>query len=54
MDPVRGPEGALARVVEAAASDDPDAAVRTCRSCYAAPIRADLITEALRRCATPA
>ena len=41
-------EGALARVAEAAASDDPDAAVRTLQELHAAPIRDDLLTEALR------
>src|SRR6185503_15782663 len=41
-------EGALARIVEAAASDDPDAAVRMLQELHAAPIREDLLTEALR------
>ena len=41
-------EGALARVVEAAASDDPDAAVCILQELHAAPIRDDLLTEALR------
>ena len=41
-------EGALARVVEAAASDDPDAAVCALQELHAAPIREDLLTEALR------
>ena len=41
-------EGALARVVEAAESDDPDAAVCVLQELHAAPIREDLLTEALR------
>jgi len=41
-------EAALSQVAEAAASDDPDAAVRTLQELHAAPIRDDLLTEALR------
>ena len=41
-------EGALARVVEAAASDDPDAAVRAAAGAARRPDRDDLLTEALR------
>ena len=44
----RDAEGALARVAEAAASDDPDAAVRTLQELHAAPIDPDLLTAALR------
>jgi IMP dehydrogenase len=40
-------EGALARVAEAAESDDPDAAVRTLQELHAEPIRPDLLTQAL-------
>jgi IMP dehydrogenase len=41
-------EGALARVAEAAASDDPDAAVRVLQELHSAAIRPDLLAEALR------
>ncbi|MGQ0573650.1 MAG: GuaB3 family IMP dehydrogenase-related protein [Pseudonocardia sp.] len=41
-------EGALARVLDAAADDDPAAAVRTLQQLHAAPIQADLLAEALR------
>ncbi len=41
-------EGALRRVAEASASDDPDAAVRLLQELHAAPVRPDLLTEALR------
>ena len=41
-------EGALHRVAEAAVSDDPDAVVRLLQELHAAPIRPDLLTEALR------
>ncbi|MFR9804284.1 GuaB3 family IMP dehydrogenase-related protein [Pseudonocardia sp. RS010] len=40
--------GAIARVVEAADSDDPSAAVRTLQELHAAPIQEDLLAEALR------
>jgi IMP dehydrogenase len=40
--------GALAKVVEAADSDDPSAAVRTLQELHAAPIQEDLLAEALR------
>jgi IMP dehydrogenase len=41
-------EGALARVAEAAAADDPDAAGCLLQELHSAPIRPDLLTEALR------
>lgn len=41
-------DGALARVVAAAEDDDPDVAVALLQELHAAPIRADLLTEALR------
>ncbi len=40
--------GALARVVEAAGSEDPDAAVRMLQELHAAPIQPALLAEALR------
>jgi IMP dehydrogenase len=42
------PDAALARVAQAAASDDPTAAVRTLQALHAAPIQLDLLAEALR------
>jgi IMP dehydrogenase len=41
-------DGALEQVLDAAASDDPAAAVRTLQELHAAPVQADLLTEALR------
>jgi IMP dehydrogenase len=41
-------EGALDRVAEAAASDDPDAATCLLQELHSAPIRPELLTEALR------
>ncbi|MEU7814241.1 MULTISPECIES: GuaB3 family IMP dehydrogenase-related protein [Pseudonocardia] len=41
-------QGAIARVVEAADSDDPSAAVRALQELHAAPIQEDLLAEALR------
>jgi IMP dehydrogenase len=41
-------DGALAQVLEAAADDDPTAAVRLLQELHAAPIQAPLLTEALR------
>jgi IMP dehydrogenase len=41
-------QGAIARVVEAADSDDPTAAVRMLQELHAAPIQEDLLAEALR------
>ncbi|WP_433504205.1 GuaB3 family IMP dehydrogenase-related protein [Pseudonocardia halophobica] len=41
-------QGAIARVVEAADSDDPSAAVRALQELHAAPIQDDLLAEALR------
>jgi IMP dehydrogenase len=40
-------DGALARVVEAADSDDPSAAIRVLQELHAAPIQPDLLAEAL-------
>ncbi|MGD9528952.1 GuaB3 family IMP dehydrogenase-related protein [Pseudonocardia sp.] len=42
------PAAALERIVEAAADDDPTAAVRTLQALHAAPIQPDLLTEAVR------
>src|SRR3954453_8434437 len=41
-------EGALARVLDAASDDDPNAAVRMLQELHAAPIQPDLLAEALR------
>ncbi|MHA6624578.1 GuaB3 family IMP dehydrogenase-related protein [Pseudonocardia sichuanensis] len=41
-------DGALERVLEAATDDDPSAAVRLLQELHAAPIQADLLTEALK------
>jgi IMP dehydrogenase len=41
-------QGAIARVVEAADSDDPSAAIRALQELHAAPIQEDLLAEALR------